>query len=127
MVQCYAGGFAHTIFDKADANAGLSTSDRCGFFAQVHDRGAAGCTPDANDADYEEYSSYFWVALAGKSRVGKAVDTADYDKNGQVSFAEAHAYAMIESDTIDVPVRTSGVLLRQYSELGKPTREGRFG
>jgi hypothetical protein len=123
MVQCYAGGFAHTIFNKADANAGLSPSDRCGFFAQLHDRGAAGCTPDANDSDYEEYSSYFWGALAGKSRVGKTVDTADYDKNGQVSFAEAHAYAIIESDTIDVPVRASGALLQQYSELSKPTRK----
>lgn len=120
MVQCYAGGFAHTIFEHADANAGLSPNARCGFFAQLHDRGAAGCTPDANDADYEEYSSYFWGALAGKSRVGKAVGTVDYDKNGQVSFAEAHAYAIIESDTIDVPVRTSGALLRQYSQVGTP-------
>jgi hypothetical protein len=123
MVQCYAGGFAHTIFDKADASAGLSASDRCGFFAQVHDRGAAGCTPDANDADYEEYSSYFWGALAGKSRVGKSVDSADYDKNGQLSFAEAHAYAIIESNTIDVPVRTSSALLRQYSDLRKPSKK----
>ena len=110
MVQCYAGGFAHTIYEHADSSAGLSPNARCGFFAQLHDRAAAGCTPDANDADYEEYSSYFWGALAGKLRVGKAVDTADYDKNGQVSFAEAHAYAIIESDTIDVPVRTSGAL-----------------
>jgi len=120
MVQCYAGGFAHTIFDKADANAGLSPSDRCGFFAQLHDRGAAGCTPDANEADYQEYSSFFWGALAGKSRGGEAVDSADYDKNGEVSFAEAHAFAIIESDTIDVPVCTSGALLRKYSVLSKP-------
>lgn len=123
MVQCYAGGFAHTIFDKADAKAGLSSSDRCGFFAQLHDRAAAGCTPDANDADYEEYSSYFWGALGGKARGGKAVDSADYDKNGQVSFAEAHAYAIIESDTIDVPVRTSGALLKHFSELSKSTKK----
>lgn len=123
MVQCFAGGFSHTIFEHADSNAGLSPNARCGFFAQLHDRGAAGCTPDANDADYEEYSSYFWGALAGQSRVGKAVDTADYDKNGQVSFAEAHAYAIIESDTIDVPVRTSGALLRKYSQVGKPEKK----
>jgi hypothetical protein len=123
MVQCFAGGFAHTIFNEADAKKELSDHMRCGFFAQVHDRGAAGCTPDANEADYEEYSSYFWGALAGKSRGGKAVDSADYDKDGQVSFAEAHAYAMIESNTIDVPVRTSGALLRQYSQVGKPSKK----
>ena len=121
MVQCYAGGFAHTIFQEADAKKGLSKSARCGFFAQRHDRAAAGCTPDANEADYEEYSSYFWAALAGKTRDGKAMTTADYDNNGQISFAEAHAYAMIECDTIDVPVRTSGALLQQYSQVGKPT------
>jgi hypothetical protein len=123
MVQCFAGGFAHTIFEQADASKGLSPHARCGFFAQRHDRGAAGCTPDANEADYEEYSSFFWGALAGKSRTGKLLNTADYDENGQVSFAEAHAYAMIESDTIDVPVRTSGALLRQYSHIGKPVKE----
>jgi hypothetical protein len=122
MVQCYAGGFSHTIFNQADAAKGLSDHARCGFFAQVHDRGAAGCTPDANEADYEEYSTYFWGALAGKSRLGDALASADYDKDGQVSFAEAHAYAMIESDTIDVPVRTSGALLRKYSQIGKPAK-----
>jgi hypothetical protein len=120
MVQCYAGGFAHTIFERAKADAGLSDHARCGFFAQRHDRAAAGCTPDANEADYEEYSSYFWGALAGKTRDGAAVGNADYDGDGQVSFAEAHAFAMIESDTIDVPVRTAGAFLRQYSAMVAP-------
>jgi hypothetical protein len=122
MVQCYAGGFAHTIFERAKADAGLSDHARCGFFAQRHDRAAAGCTPDANEADYEEYSSYFWGALAGKARDGAAVGSADYDGDGQVSFAEAHAFAMIESDTIDVPVRTAGAFLRQYSAMVAPAR-----
>jgi hypothetical protein len=119
MVQCYAGGFAHTIFQQADADLGLSPHARCGFFAQVHDRGAAGCTPDANEADYEEYSSYFWGALGGKTRTGQPITSADYNEDGRVSFAEAHSYAVIESDTIDVPVRTSDALLRKYSRLRK--------
>jgi hypothetical protein len=125
MVQCYAGGFAHTIFEGADARKGFADYSRCGFFAQRHDRAAAGCTPDANEADYEEYSSYFWGALGGKLRDGRAATSADYDGNGQVSFAEAHAYAMIECDTIDVPVRTSGALLRQYSQIGRPPKNVR--
>ncbi|MEX2171692.1 MAG: hypothetical protein WD851_20405 [Pirellulales bacterium] len=123
MVQCYAGGFAHTIFHEADADLGLAPHARCGFFAQVHDRGAAGCTPDVDEADYQEYSTFFWSALGGRSRTGETIDTADYDQNGTVSFAEAHAYAVIESDTVDVPVRTSDELLRKYSELGTKNAE----
>jgi hypothetical protein len=123
MVQCFAGGFAHTIFQQADADLGLSAHARCGFFAQVHDRGAAGCTPDANEADYEEYSTYFWGALGGKSRTGEPITSADYNDDGRVSFAEAHTYAVIESNTIDVPVRTSDALLRQFSRLRKQPKE----
>ncbi len=119
MVQCYAGGFAHTVFHQADASLGLSNHARCGFFAQVHDRGAAGCTPNANESEYEEYSSYFWGALAGESRTGEQAISADYDGDGKVSFAEAHAYAVIASETIDIPIRTSDAFLRKYSSLGK--------
>lgn len=120
MVQCYAGGFAHTIFERADANAGLSDHRRCGFFAQLHNRSAAGCTPDADEGDYEEYSTYLWCALGGRARDGKPITAADYDHDGQVSFAEAHSYAVIESDTIDVPVRTTEAFLRNFSKMPKP-------
>jgi hypothetical protein len=122
MVQCFAGGFAHTIFQQADSDLGLAPHARCGFFAQVHNRGAAGCTADANEADYEEYSSYFWSALGGRTRTGQAIESADYSGDGQVSFAEAHAYAIIESDTIDVPVRTTGALLQRYSRQPRQRR-----
>jgi hypothetical protein len=125
MVQCYAGGFSHTIFDHADADAGLSDYARCGFFAQLYDRTAAGCTPDANEADFEEYSGCFWGALAGKSRDGKVITDADFDKDGHVSFAEAHSYAVIQSDTIDVPVRTSEALLQQYSKMGDASKNAK--
>ncbi len=118
MVQCYSGGFAQTIFNGADAERGLAPHARFGFFAQVHDRPAAGCTPDIDQADYQEYSSFFWAALAGRTRSGAPITSADYDKDGAVSFAEAHAYAVLESDTIDVPVRTTDVLLRTFSERG---------
>jgi hypothetical protein len=124
MVQCYAGGFAHTIFHEANADLGLSPQARCGFFAQVHDRGAAGCTADANEADYEEYSSYFWGALGGHTRTGESITSADYDGNGKVSFAEAHSYAVLESNTIDIPVRTTGALLRRYSHVGEEPKDG---
>lgn len=125
MVQCYSGGFSHVIFDEADARNALSPHLRCGFFSQVHDRPAAGCTPDVEEADYQEYSSFFWAALGGVTRTGEPITGADYDGNGRVSFAEAHAYAVLESDTIDIPIRTTGALLRAIERPeGKP--EPRF-
>jgi len=131
MVQCYSGGFSHAIFHQNDAELGLSTRRRCGFFSQVHDRPSAGCTPEVHEADYEEYSTYFWAALGGKSRTGEAIEPPDYDGDGKVSFAEAHAYVVVESDTIDIPVRTSDEFLRRYSRLpGQPRpnrREERAG
>jgi hypothetical protein len=119
MGQCYSGGFANVIFNGGDAKLGLSPAARCGFFSQLYDRPAAGCAADLDDEDVHEYSSYFWAALGGKTRDGVAV-TADFDNSGSVSLAEAHAYAVIESDTLDVPVRTSEALLRAYSRLGGP-------
>lgn len=119
MVQCYSGGFAHTIFHQADSDLGLAPHNRCGFFSQVHDRAAAGCTPDVNETNYQEYSSFFWAALAGKSRTGEPIDSADYNGDGVVSFAEAHTYAVLESDTIDIPTRTSEAFLRKFSQSEK--------
>jgi hypothetical protein len=97
---------------------------RAGFFSQVHDRAAAGCTPDVDEADYQEYSSFFWAALAGRTRAGVALPSVDYDKDGIVSFSEAHAYAVLASDTIDIPVRTSDALLREYSRAEGSTAGG---
>ena len=118
MVQCYAGGFANVIFNDADPDKGLSRQLRAGFFAQVHDRPAAGCTPEVNQETYQEYSSFFFAALAGHDRNGIAIEGADYDGDGKVSFAEAHAYAVCESETIDIPVRTSDAFLDYYSTDG---------
>jgi len=123
MVQCYSGGFAHYIFRNADPALGLSPARRAGFFAQVHDRPAAGCTPDAQETDLGEYSKSFLAALAGATRDGTPVTTADYDGDGRVSFAEAHAYAVIESETIDIPVRASETLLRQFSRLPESDKQ----
>ena len=104
MGQCYAGGFSHAIFHRNDAELGLSPHARCGFFAQLHDRQAAGCTPDDS---VEEYSGYFWSALGGKTRKGEPV-AADFDGNGAVSFAEAHAHAILETLPPTCPCRPAG-------------------
>ncbi|MAD79758.1 MAG: hypothetical protein QGG71_00325 [Pirellulaceae bacterium] len=117
MVQCFSGGFADMVFNEGDAKKGLSTAPRCGFFATVHDRVAAGCTADINEEDYHEYSSYFWAAIRGRTRTDKPIESPDYDKDGVVSLAEAHAYVLLTSTTIDIPTKTSDAFLRQYSKL----------
>jgi hypothetical protein len=119
MVQCHSGGFADVIFNNGQAGtnaSALSDRHRCGFFATVPERQAAGCTPDINEENYHEYSTYFFEAICGQSRTGSRVDPPDYDGDGHVSFAEAHAYVQLHSDTIDIPVCTSEILLRSYSK-----------
>jgi len=115
MVQCHSGGFADLIFNRGDESRGVAPHDRCGFFATVPSRSAAGCTPDIDEADYREYSSEFWAAILGRTRTGESAGQADYDGDGRVTFAEAHAYVLVHSDTIDIPVKTTDVFLRAYS------------
>ena len=115
MAQCYCGGFAHAMFTGGNPDNGLSKAIRVGFFAQRNDLPAAGCRPDIEND--EEYSSYFWGAFVGRSRTGKPTGSIDTDQNGRVSFAEAHAYAVIASQTIDIPLRTSDTFLRTYSRI----------
>src|SRR6056297_4123113 len=100
MAQCYCGGYAHPIFSGGKEERGLVDGLRCGFFAQQHNLPAAGCRPDiSND---REYSSYFWGAICGQSRNGQPITDADRDGDGQVSFAEAHIYAVLAGETIDI-------------------------
>lgn len=123
MAQCYCGGFAHAIFEDASQDRGLASGLRIGFFAQQHNLPAAGCRPDiSND---EEYSSYFWGAILGRSRNGKPIEGVDRNLDGQVSLAEAHLYAVIASPTIDIPLRASDALLRAFSHLGDTTDDAK--
>ena len=120
MVQCYSGGFAYAVYDDGHANSGLADADRCGFYATVHDRMAAGCTPDIDEANYHEYSTSFFEALRGKTRFDEPIERPDYDGDGRTSLAEAHAYVVLTSPTIDIPVCTSDEFLRA---LQKPEEE----
>jgi hypothetical protein len=115
MVQCHAGGFADVIFNGGRAGPRLSSARRCGFFATTPDRNAAGCTADTSEEDYRDYSTYFFAALDGKTRTGATVAPPDYDHDGRVSLAEAHAYTVLNADTIDLPLTSSDVFLRQFS------------
>ncbi len=126
MAQCYCGGFADMIYTQGDPQQGFSQQLRVGFFAQRYDLPAAGCRPETEND--EEYSSYFWGALVGRSRTGKPTSNVDCDQNQRISLAESHAYAVLASETIDIPLRTSDAMLRRYSRLkdvhSQTTRSG---
>lgn len=111
MTQCFSGGFAHTIF--AHGTTAVTEQNRCGFFSTLPDRIATGCTPELNEADYDDYTTRFFAALAGRDRVGRPVPSADYNGDGRVSLAEAHAYAVGTQDTVDVPMKTSEFYLER--------------
>src|SRR4051812_44711545 len=116
MVQCHSGGFGDVIFKGADVGPVLAEPTRVGFFATWPDRLAAGCTPDTREENYQDYSTSFFAALSGHARTGEAIAKPDYDGDGRTSLAEAHAYVLLHSDTVDIPMTTSDVLLRQFSK-----------
>lgn len=112
MVQCFSGAFANLLFEDGDPKNGFIKRPFCGFFATTPDRMAAGCTPEINEANYRDFTSYFFAALVGKDRTGKAVTATDFDKNGVIGMDEAFIYALINEDSVDVPVITSDFFLR---------------
>ena len=106
MAQCYSGSFANLIYRAGNPAEAVAPQTRCGFFATVKERPSVGCTPLVNEADYEDYSSSFFAGLSGRDRTGNPVPSADYDGDGQVTFAEAHAFSKVDAQTPDWPVST---------------------
>ena len=120
MVQCYSGGFADLMFAGGDRDNGHAANVRCGFFATLPDRIAAGCTPDVYEENYRDYSTSFFAAVRGTTRTAAAAEAAarDFDADGTVSMSEAHAYALLTNESVDIPLKTSDRFLRLYSDPG---------
>jgi Caspase domain len=112
MVQCYAGAFANMIYQKGDPKQPIALQTRCGFFATIKQQPSVGCTAEVDEADYQDYSSSFFAGLSGVNRVGKPVTSADYNRDGQVSFAEAHGFAKVDEQAADLPISTLEAWLR---------------
>ena len=117
MVQCYSGAFGNLLFQGGDPAADAVENDIAGFFATVKEKMAAGCTPAVDERDYKDFSTYFFAALTGKDRVGRAVTGADYNHDGRVGMDEAFCYTLVHNATIDIPVCTSDVFLRRFVTL----------
>lgn len=120
MVECFSGAFGNVIFQDGDPKAPLSDHPICGFFASVPQRMAAGCTPNVNEEDYRDFTGYFFAALSGTDRLGRAVVGADYNHDGRVGMDEAFAYTLLHDDSIDTPVCTSDVFLRRFVTTPDP-------
>ncbi|NEP43680.1 MAG: Caspase domain-containing protein, partial [Okeania sp. SIO2H7] len=86
MAQCFSGSFANIIYQGGDPNKPVALQTRCGFFATIKTLPSVGCTPEVNEADYEDYSSSFFAGLSGINRVGEKVASADYNGDGKVSY-----------------------------------------
>jgi hypothetical protein len=106
MAQCYSGSFANLIYRGGDPTQAIALQTRCGFFATIKSQPSVGCTPEVNEADYRDYSSSFFAGLSGYSRTGAKVTSADYNQDGKISYAEAHAFAKVDEQSIDLPVST---------------------
>ena len=113
--QCFSGGFARLIFRGADPRQGLAPQDRCGFLAQAPDRESEGCTPSVDTGDYRDYTTYFFSALAGRTRTGAPLaGEPDADGDGRVSPREAHLYSLAVAESTDLSRSTSEVFLEHW-------------
>ncbi|MEO1209071.1 MAG: Caspase domain-containing protein [Cyanobacteria bacterium J06638_20] len=117
MAQCYSGSFANLIYTDGQRSQGLAAQDRCGFFATLRTLPSVGCTPEVNEADYRDYSSSFFAGLSGIDRTGTPVASADYNEDGRVAYAEAHAFSKVDGETTDLPVSTLEVWLQERATL----------
>jgi hypothetical protein len=114
VASCFSGGFAELAFAGADERAGVTTAPRCGLFAGTWDRETSGCDPDPERRNQEGYSLHVLNVLSARDRTGSALPLRDldYDGDGRVSLLEAHAWASIAGQSIDVPTTTSERYLR---------------
>lgn len=116
MAQCFSGSFANFIYKSGEPKRTVALQTRCGFFATISTLPSVGCTPEVNEADYRDYSSSFFAGLSGRDRTGKAVTSADYNRDGRVSYAEAHAFAKVDEQSIDLPISTSEAWMQSKSQ-----------
>jgi hypothetical protein len=114
MVQCFSGGFANLLFEGGNPEGALVDRDLAGYFAATAERMSSGCTPSLDEADYQDFTSYFFAALSGRDRVGRKVSGVDYNHDGRVGMDEAFAYVLVSDEDIDVPTCTSDGFLRRF-------------
>lgn len=117
VAACFSGGFAEMVFRGGYKKSGPAQADRCGLFSSTWDLEASGCDPDPDRRSHESYGVYFLHALRGRDRHDKPLPRAeiDFDGDGKITLAEAHARVRIVSRGIEVPTTTSERWLREVA------------
>jgi hypothetical protein len=115
LTQCFSGSFASLIYEKPGSRS-LSPQRRCGFLAESDRREAEGCGLGTNQAEFRDYTTYFFAALNGQTRLGEAIpaDEIDLDGSGSVSFREAHLYTLRNAHSSDLSRSTSEVYMERW-------------
>lgn len=114
LPQCFSGGFASLMY-QPPGNRRLSTQNRCGFMSQEAKRGAEGCQLGIENVEYRDYTTYFFAALAGRSRQGGPLaGDPDLNHDGRVSLREAHWYTLRTAVSYDLSRSTSEVFLEDW-------------
>lgn len=116
LPQCFSGGFSRVMHPQAADTHELVRHNRCGFMSVPQNRESEGCSPSINVGDFRDYSTYFFAALDGRTRLGAklAPGTADRDGDGSVTLREAHFYSMVTAASLDSPRSTSEVFLEEW-------------
>jgi hypothetical protein len=116
LPQCYSGPFLMTIHRQLSiGGSGPVSTARCGFTAAPHHRESEGCTEVEDEREYVDYSTYFFAALDGQSRLGhELAQDPDINGDGLVGLNEAHFYAATHSYSRDVPGATSEYFLQRW-------------
>ncbi len=117
MTQCYSGAFGNILWKDGIVSNKLNTSLRCGFFSSNKELASSGCSADINEENYSDYSTSFFTALSSHNRLGQKTELVDYNNDKMTQLIEAHYYAVLNVDTIDTPITTSEIFLRNYVYL----------
>jgi hypothetical protein len=115
MAQCYSGAFAGLIYDDPQTATGFQ-GNRCGFMSEAADRLAEGCGLSLEETEFRDYTTYFFAALAGRTRAGEPIEprAVDRDRNGVVSYHESHFYALLNAHSSDLSRSTSEQYLEDW-------------
>jgi hypothetical protein len=117
MTQCFSGAFSRAIHpDAADDTLELE-GNRCGFMAESAQRPAEGCSGSLRIGEYRDYTTYFFAALNGKTRLNEKLNSnPDRNNDGKVTLREAHFYTLANAYSTDLSRSTS----EEYLESWQP-------
>lgn len=114
VAQCYSGGFYHLV-NESGILSETTSHKRCGFMAEAADRESEGCALGINKDEFRDYSTYFFSALTREPRYDTTfVIDPDRNRDGDISYREAHFYALVAALSNDLSRSTSEMFLEEW-------------